>query len=1084
MFDLNRLSLNDISKIGGQIRKIGESGSCLEDVAQGIADYLYSRIVDGESKAAALVRFFKTHDFDRLEASQKEFAENLMDSKPDSDDLKCLTLIASAGDDPDWNSRKNSLGHQAIPLPNPDVVEKFPMIVNLVRQLGLETSNIITPPSEILLDDLEKSYRVFHVPEALGSPVIPDQEKFVIPYGIRSVIGFGGLFPSGDMFALILFSKVPISSEIAELFKLLALHVKVAALPFDRAVFKSDLSEIRENGSERTAKEENLILSLKAKTLETLIKVQEELTEETTAKLKEDERKRKKNEEEKQGSLLQLQRINEIQLNFFQSESKNILFEKLLRTFLESTESEYGFIGEILQTAEGKPMLKTHAITNIAWNEETQELYDKNYELGLEFYNLDTLFGEVITTGERVMTNNPSEHPASAGIPPGHPPLKSFLGIPLKLGRQMVGMVGIANRPQGYNEAVFQFVRPMVVSAANLIEVIRSESRRSKSEAQLFDQKARTQAVLENVVDGIITIDEKGNIEDFNPAAERIFQYSWDQVLGENVKMLMPEPYCSEHDQYIRNYIESGNAKIIGLGREVLGLRRDGSTFPLELAISEVYVGEQRLFSCIVRDITERKQAEEKILKAQKEAESANKAKSLFLANMSHEIRTPMNAIMGYSQILLRNKGLDAETQNALKTINAGGKNLLSLINEILDISKIESGKMELNISSFNLTDLISELKLLLKPRYQEKGLKFLITAFDEPVWVSGDKNKLWQILTNLLGNAIKFTESGEVSLTVKALENDRYNFSVRDTGPGVAKDHQKKIFNAFSQEESGAKKGGTGLGLAISSKMAELMGSEIRLESSLGESSHFYFTLELPRGSEIKLTPSIDASKVLHLAPGCEVKVLVVDDVKENRDVISKLLKDIGAEIYEAEDGKEGVELTRKISPDIIFMDMRMPVMNGEQALKIIQEEFGKDKFKIIAITASAFDRSRKYYLKLGFHDYVAKPFSQEEIFDCLSKLLNVEFVYEEESEASSEKPLKKPEQDYTKYSLPEKIHRQMKVAAENYNITDFELALKEWNPSCASDREFENGLRQLLQKYDMEGISEALDKIIILID
>ncbi len=1083
MFDLNNLSLAEISQMGRRIRKIGESGMCLEEVSQNITDFIFNQLVDGESpnKATALVRFFKTHDFNSLEEAQKEFAAKLIENDQLTSNLKCLTLMGSTGEHSNWNSRKKSVGHQAIPLPNSDVVERFPMIVNLIRQLGLETPKVVTPSPEILLDDLEKTYGVFYVPQALGSPMIPAQDEFVIRHNIESVIGFGGLFPSGDIFAMILFSKTHIPEKVAELFKLLALHVKIAVFPYDRIVFHSDTKRAKEKISERASIEESLILKHKAKTLETLIEVQEQLTEEATNKLKDDANKRIKNEQEKQRTLLQLQRINEIQLNFFQSGSKNKAFDKLLQTFLESTESEYGFIGEILHTQEDQPYLKTHAITNIAWNEETQLLYDQNFELGLEFYNLETLFGQVISTGERVLTNNPSEHPAAGGIPPGHPPLKAFLGIPLKVGLQLVGMVGIANRPQGYDEDICQFIQPMIISAANLIQVLRNENRRSQFETQLLDQKAQTEAVLNNVVDGIITIDENGIIQTFNPAAEKIFQYTRDQVIGKNVKMLMPEPYHTEHDQYIQNYLNTGNAKIIGLGREVIGLRADGTTFPLELAISEVFVGEQRLFSGIVRDITERKQAEENILKAREEAESANRAKSIFLANMSHEIRTPMNAILGYSQILLRKKDLDADTQNAIKTIDNGGKNLLSLINEILDISKIEAGKMELNLASFNLADLIADLKVLFQLRCQEKGLKWVSNEFSEPVWVSGDENKLRQILINLLGNAIKFTESGEVSLLVNALDNNGYQFSVRDTGPGIAWEYQDKIFEAFGQEEGGAKKGGTGLGLAISSKTLELMGSELKLESKMGEGSHFYFTLELPEARKQKSLSHLKASKVLHLASGHEVKALIVDDIKENREVVSKLLEDIGVEIYEAENGKEAVEQARKLNPNIIFMDMRMPVMKGEEATKILQEEFGKDRFKIVAITASALDRRLDHYLNLGFHEYISKPFNQEEIFDCLSNLLGVEFVYEE-GEVTAEESLQILDLDFAQFSLPEAIHQKLSDAAEIYHLSHIERVLDEIDRSNIDFKKLSECLRQMLKNFDMEGISKALERVNII--
>ena len=216
--------------------------------------------------------------------------------------------------------------------------------------------------------------------------------------------------------------------------------------------------------------------------------------------------------------------------------------------------------------------------------------------------------------------------------------------------------------------------------------IVRDISEQKKLETQLTEGKNRTQAILDNVVDGIITIDKFGGIQTLNSAAERLFGYSKEESIGKNVRMLMPEPYRSEHDQYLTNYLQSGKAQIIGIGREVVGLKKSGEEFPMDLAISEVWVQGQQIFTGIVRDISERKNAEQDIRSAREEAERANQAKSIFLANMSHEIRTPLNAILGFSQILLRNKSLNEKVRESIKTIDTSGKNLLKLINEILDI--------------------------------------------------------------------------------------------------------------------------------------------------------------------------------------------------------------------------------------------------------------------------------------------------------------------------------------------------------------------------------------------------------------
>jgi signal transduction histidine kinase/DNA-binding response OmpR family regulator len=456
------------------------------------------------------------------------------------------------------------------------------------------------------------------------------------------------------------------------------------------------------------------------------------------------------------------------------------------------------------------------------------------------------------------------------------------------------------------------------------------------------------------------------------------------------------------------------------------------------------------------------------------DAESANQAKSIFLANMSHEIRTPMNAVLGYSQILLRKKGLDKDTKDAIRTIDNSGQNLLTMINEILDISKIEAGKMELNLINFDLNALINNLSNLFELRCKQKQLRWKASVFSNPVLVHGDETKLRQILVNILSNAIKFTESGEVLFTVTRVEGNQYRFNIIDTGSGIPIEAQEKIFEAFQQNEQKADKGGTGLGLAIAKKQLQLMGSDLLLESKVHEGSNFHFTLNLhaAMGETVKFN---NTSSILHLAPGYKVKALVVDDVKENRDVLSKLLLDIRVETIEAENGKEGVEQVIAHKPDIVFMDMRMPIMRGEEALKSIQQEFGKDQIKVVAITASVLDQRRKHYLGMGFHEYISKPFKEEEIFSCLNKLLDVEFLYEaNENEQSAIEEL-----DLSQISIPGDLHDKMTNSAKLNSVTELERALVELGQQTGASEQLVEHLEGLLKKYEMDTILKILESV-----
>jgi len=464
---------------------------------------------------------------------------------------------------------------------------------------------------------------------------------------------------------------------------------------------------------------------------------------------------------------------------------------------------------------------------------------------------------------------------------------------------------------------------------------------------------------------------------------------------------------------------------------------------------------------------------------ARKAAEEANNAKSIFLANMSHEIRTPMNAILGFSQILLRRKDLDQDAKDSLRTIDTSGKNLLDMINEILDISKIEAGKMELNIIDFDLKHLVDHLSKLFELRCQQKDLDWVVPEIANSVLVRGDEIKLQQTLVNLLGNAVKFTESGKIELSVTALGNDQYKFDVIDSGEGIPLEAQDKIFNAFQQDDQGEKKGGTGLGLAISKKQLQLMGSDLFLKSEINKGAHFYFSLTLPPSRKVAQEGNREKyGNVTHLAPDHKVKGLVVDDVKESKDVLAKLLSGIGVEIIEAENGKEAVEKVKEHLPDIVFMDLRMPVMRGEDATKLILEEFGRDHIKIVAMSASAFDRRREHYIEMGFHEFISKPFKVEDIFNCLNELLGVEFVYDDDR-ISQEETSSIEKLDPTQIFIPKGLHEKLKESAELCNITKLEELLKELRQNSEVPKQLVEHLEQLLGKYNIEAIKKVLESV-----
>ena len=353
------------------------------------------------------------------------------------------------------------------------------------------------------------------------------------------------------------------------------------------------------------------------------------------------------------------------------------------------------------------------------------------------------------------------------------------------------------------------------------------------SSRSLEDREQRLRALVATAVDGVMIIDAAGTVQEYNPACERLFGYGADEVVGNNVKMLMPPPYRQEHDEYLGRYRATGVKRIIGIGREVEGRRKDGTTFPMELSVGEARPGGQQVFVGIVRDITARKAAEQSLRLAKEQAEGASRAKSLFLANMSHEIRTPMNAVLGYTQIIEGDAALPQKYRRPLKAIRVAGNHLLGLIDDILDLSKIEAGAMELNLRDFDLGDLTEDISEMFRMRCEQKGLVWKAVARMGERAVRGDDCKLRQVLINLLGNAVKFTDQGQISLAVEQ-DGRRYAFSVADTGPGITAAARERIFEPFHQAEEGGIKGGTGLGLAITKRQIELIDRKsTRLNSS-----------------------------------------------------------------------------------------------------------------------------------------------------------------------------------------------------------------------------------------------------------
>lgn len=492
--------------------------------------------------------------------------------------------------------------------------------------------------------------------------------------------------------------------------------------------------------------------------------------------------------------------------------------------------------------------------------------------------------------------------------------------------------------------------------------------------------------------------------------------------------------------------------RALGAQRDLFQVEREEHNVLLTASPILDQDGHLRGHLLLAQDVTEQEQAR----RARDRAEAASAAKSAFLSHMSHELRTPLNAILGFSQLLARDRTLGREPRRHLAVIERSGRHLLELINGVLDLSKIEAGRLALVEARFAPARLIADIEVMFRDMAAEKGLAFSVHGPALPSALLGDERKLRQILINLVGNALKFTERGSVVVrasapdfaeSLAAGEPCRLCFEIEDTGPGIEEAARAKLFRAFSSGSSGPTSG-TGLGLVISRELVRALGGEIHVASTPGRGSTFSFDVRLAIAPDAEPAEVRDKRSVMSIVPGQEpIRILIADDREENRDLLVELLTGVGFEVRSVPNGRDAIEQWEAWQPHLIWMDMRMPVLDGYEATRRIKATPRGQSTVIIALTASAFEQDRQEVLAAGCDDFVRKPLRDTEVFEKIASHLGVRYVYDEGEDRPSE-PYP-PDGDGLSpevlLALPAPVRERLRHSAESLNPRGCRAAIAE---------------------------------------
>ncbi len=567
-------------------------------------------------------------------------------------------------------------------------------------------------------------------------------------------------------------------------------------------------------------------------------------------------------------------------------------------------------------------------------------------------------------------------------------PASQRLGAPLLVGGRAIGVIALQDYVQATAYSVEDLRLLNFVAGQTAVAV-----QRRQAEIALARAEQRYRSIFENAVEGLYVSSPAGRFLSVNPALARMLGYGSPQELLTDVNDIRRQIYVrpGRRDEFFAQ-VQRGD-QVSDFESEVY--RRDGSRIWIAESVRVVRDPDGAIdhFEGVATDVTGRREAARALEAARDAADAASRAKSYFLASVSHELRTPLNGILGYTQILRREPGLSERQREGLRVIHESADHLLALINDVLDLSKIEAGRIELQEADFDLPGFVAGVERTIAPRATGKGILFESeVAGDLPAWVRGDEQRLRQVVYNLVANAVKFTMAGGVVFSVQRREADVIRFSVSDTGPGIAAEDLARLFQPFTQvgPQSNSAACGTGLGLAISRSLVERMGGTLNVESRPGWGSRFWFDVALPAATSAPAPAP--APRRIAGYEGRRRRVLIVDDLPANRAIIQEMLAPLGFELAEAADGLSALAEMDRFNPDLVLMDLRLNGgIDGLEATRRIRARPARQPIRIVAVSASAYEVDRAGCFAAGCDDFLAKPFREEELWGIVGRMLGL---------------------------------------------------------------------------------------------